>query len=56
MTEAFLTPSFSTAYFDAAALSAIDTEMNITPLFALLSTGVNGMPPTTARFARFHTG
>src|SRR5205085_528872 len=46
----------STAYFDAAALSAIDTEMNITPLFALLSTGVNGMPPTTARFARFHTG
>src|SRR3954454_22487169 len=56
MTEAFLTPSFSTAYFEAAALSAIDTEMNITPLFALLSTGVNGMPPTTARFARFHTG
>src|SRR3954453_15628213 len=55
MTEAFLTPSFSTAYFEAAALSATDTEMNSTALGALLSTGGNGMPPITARSARFQT-
>src|SRR3954453_6246862 len=30
--------------------------MNSTALGALLSTGVNGIPPTTAMFARFHTG
>src|SRR3954452_15540109 len=55
MTEAFLTPSSSTAYVDAAALSATETDMNSTALGALLSTGVNGIAPTTAWFARFQT-
>src|SRR3954452_12942594 len=55
MMAAFLTPSFCTAYVEAAALSATDTEMNSVAFGALLSTGVNGMPPTTARFARFQT-
>src|SRR3954469_14284925 len=56
MTAAFLTPSSSTAYVDAAALSATETDMNSTALGALLSTGVNGIPPTTAMPVRFHTG
>ena len=51
-----MTPSFSTAYVDAAALSATETDMNWTALGALLSTGVNGIPPTTATSERFHTG
>src|SRR6476620_6681615 len=56
MIAAFLTPSFCTAYVEAAALSPTDTEMNSVAFGALLSTGVNGMPPMTARSARFHTG
>src|SRR3954453_11011783 len=56
MTDAFLTPSSFTAYVEAAALSAIDTDMNSTALGALLSTGVKGIPPSTATSERFHTG
>src|SRR4051794_18110392 len=56
MTDAFLTPSCLAAYVEAAALSPTETEMKIAALGALLSTGVKGMPPRTARFARFHTG
>src|SRR6478752_1786677 len=55
MTAAFLTPSFCTAYVDAAALSPTDTEMKAVAFGALLSTGVNGIGPSTARFERFHT-
>src|SRR5438034_10516993 len=56
MTDAFFTPSCLTAYADAAALSPTEIEMNSAAFGALLSTGVNGMPPITARFERFQTG
>src|SRR5512133_1200039 len=55
MTDAFLTPRSFTAYTEAAALSPTDTDMNCAAFGALLSTGVNGMPPITARSARFQT-
>src|SRR3954453_7625597 len=49
--DSLLTPSFSLAYLTVAALSATDTEMNCAALGALLSTGVNGMPPIAASLA-----
>lgn len=44
------------AYRVAAALSDTDTDRNMTPFLALLSTGVNGTPPMTDSFLRPNTG